>query len=64
LPETELCQALTECRNEALSFRPAFETYHKIIGIADDNHLTYSHFLALGFYPQIENVVVHVGERR
>src|SRR6516164_2243196 len=63
--QTELCQALTECREETLSFRPAFETYHKIVGIADDNHLAHSHFLAPGFYPQIENVVqVHVGEQR
>jgi hypothetical protein len=38
--------------------------YHKIIGIPDDNDVIACHFLAPGFYPEIENVMqVHVSEQ-
>ena len=62
--QTELGQPFSKLAEKAFGFCPAFETYHKIVGIADDNHLAHSHFLAPGIYPQIENVVqVHVGEQ-
>ena len=63
--QTELRQTFSKLFEETLGFRPAFEAHHKIVGVADDNDLAPSHFLAPNFYPQIENVMqVHVGEQR
>src|SRR5215469_990284 len=60
--QAELRQPFPKLSEKPFGFRPAFEAHHKIVGVADDNHLAHRHFLAPSFYPQIENVVqVHVG---
>jgi hypothetical protein len=60
----ELRQTSLKFLEETLGFRPAFETHHKIVGVADNNHIVLSHFLAPSFYPQVENVMqIRVGEQ-
>src|SRR5215469_6977772 len=55
--QAELRQPFPKLSEKTFSFCPAFETHHKIVGIADDNYFAHRHFLAPSFYPQIENVV-------
>ena len=63
--QAELRQTLSKLFEKTLGFRPAFEAHHKIVGVADDNHIAPSHFLTPSLYPQVENVMqVHVGEQR
>ena len=42
---------------ESLCLCPVFETHHQIVGIPGDNDVAPRHFLAPGFYPQVEDVV-------
>ena len=51
-------------RNRSASVRCS-KTHHKIVSVADDNHVAVCHFLAPGFNPQIENIMqVYVREQR
>jgi hypothetical protein len=48
-----------------LFFYSVFEIYHQVVGVADDDHVTPSHFLAPSFDPQVENVMqVYVSEQK
>jgi hypothetical protein len=42
---------MPEAVQETLSFRPVLKTHHKIVGIADDNHIALCHFLAPDISP-------------
>src|SRR5215472_16238501 len=63
--QAELRQPLSKLPEETFGFCPALEAHHQIVGVADDNYFAHRHFLAPGFYPQVENVMqVDVGEQR
>ena len=49
--QSKLGQSFPKCFQESLGFRSVFETYHQIIGVTDDNHVSRSHFLAPGLDP-------------
>jgi len=62
--QPEFRQAFPKSLQELLGFHSVFEAYNQIIGIADDDYVPRSHFLAPSLDPQIESVVqVHVGEQ-
>ena len=49
--QTELCQPFSKLSKEPLCLRPVWKAHHKIVSVADDNHVAFRPFLAPGLGP-------------
>jgi hypothetical protein len=53
--QAELGESFPKRFQESLGYYSVFEDDHQVIGVADDNHISRSHFPAPGLDPQVED---------